>query len=468
LQLKLKPQTCGLSATIGVVGALLLTAGCYGPDWLGFGKPSAPGVKLSDAYLDARTALLQLAQDRDPVTRANAVEALSTTLGAEAGEVYQQGLSDPLAVVRFESAMAIGDVKCAPALPVLRRMVQDNKTEPQRAEPDKRVFCSLIYALHELGDDSKTGELASLLYDEQPEVRMDAALVMGKMGAPSAIGPLNSVLSNERDEAVKIQLTESLAMLGDSRSAEVLEAFTKGYYLDLRLLAIPAIARTGSERAIRVLKEITADREPARVRVKASGELAKMGLADPAMLSYCLRAMRDPAGLLKESGRASRRAADDNAGNLKFLAVIALGSFGDEKVVDDLHPLVMKDPDGPIRVAAAASILRLLKGYKPLTPPAAVVPPATVPPAVVPPAVVPPAKVPPAKVPPATVPPEAVPPEAVSSAPAAPASEPAAVTSEPAAGNVSEIRLAPKAPKVPPAPEGPATRPQLHTAGGKD
>ena len=437
---------------IAVIGALLL-AGCGGLYWLGLAEPAAPVFTPSQAYIDARTAILQLAQDRDPVTRANAVEALSTTLGAEAGEVYMQGSSDPLPVVRLASAMAIGDVKYAPALPTLRRMVQDNKTEPQRAEPDKRVFCALIYALHSLGDDGKTGELAPLLFDEQPEVRMDAAMAMGKMGAPSAIGPLNSVLSNEREEAVKIQLTESLAMLGDSRSAEVLEAFTKGYFLDLRLLAIAAIGRTGSERAIRVLKELTAAREPARVRVKAAGELARLGFGDPAMLSYCLRAIREPAELLKESAQVSRRAADSDAGSLKLLAIIAMGWFGDEKVVNDLHPL-LRDQEGPIRVAAAASILRLLKGYKPLTAPAAV-PPAAPAQAVVPPAV-------PA---PEPVVPKAVFPEPI--APLAPAA-PAATTSAPAGGDVSKVRLAPKLPDVRPAPEGPTTRPQLHTAGGKD
>jgi len=428
-------------------------AGCTGPVWLGFAEPAAPSFAPSQAYLDASTTLRQMALDRDPVTRANAVEALSTTLGAEAGEVYMQGSSDPLPVVRLASAMAIGDVKYSPALPTIRRMVQDNKTEPQRAEPDKRVFCALIYALHSLGDDGKTGELATLLFDEQPEVRMDAALAMGKMGAPSAIGPLNSVLSNEREEAVKIQLTESLAMLGDSRSAEVLEAFTKGYFLDLRLLAIAAIGRTGSERAIRVLKELTADREPARVRVKAAGELARLGFGDTAMLSYCLRAMREPAELLKESTKVSRRAADSDAGSLKLLAVIATGWFGDEKVINDLHPL-MRDREGPIRVAAAASILRLLKGYKPLTAPAAA-PPAAAPPIAAQPPAVPPAAAPPAAIPPAAAPSAAVPPPAVPQVPAAPA----ATTSAPAAGDVPEVR---------PAPEGPTTRPQLHTAGGKD
>jgi hypothetical protein len=282
-------------------------------------------------------------------------------------------------------------------------------------------------------------------------------------------------LSNEREEAVKIQLTESLAMLGDSRSAEVLEAFTKGYFLDLRLLAITAISRTGSERAIRVLKELTADREPARVRVKSAGELARLGVGDPAMLSYCLRAMREPAELLKESAKASRRAADDNADSLKLLAVIALGWFGDEKVVADLHPL-LKDRQGPIRVAAAASILRLLKGYKPLTAPAPISPapisPAAPAQPVVPPEAPAPATLPAAVVPHPVVPHMVLPLDAP--VPVAPKPgflkpvAPLVPDSAPAAGNVPEAAPAPIVPKVAPAPEAPTTRPQLRTAGGKD
>jgi hypothetical protein len=258
----------------------------------------------------------------------------------------------------------------------------------------------------------------------------------------------------------------------------VLEAFTKGYFLDLRLLAIAAIGRTGSERAIRVLKELTAAREPARVRVKAAGELARLGFGDPAMLSYCLRAVREPAELLKESAQVSRRAADSDAGSLKLLAIIAMGWFGDEKVVNDLHPL-LRDQEGPIRVAAAASILRLLKGYKPLTAPAAVppaapaqavVPPAVPAPTTVPAAVVPHPVIPQMVVPPAVPAPEPVVPKAVFPEPIAPLAPaaPAATTSAPAGGDVSKVRLAPKLPDVRPAPEGPTTRPQLHTAGGKD
>ena len=217
-------------------------------------------------------------------------------------------------------------------------------------------------------------------------------------------------------------------MLGDTRSAEVLEAYTKGYFLDDRLMAIRALAGTGSERAIRVLREMTAQREPARVRVKAAGELAKLGMPQPGMYEYCLRALREPQTILAESGAGSRRAADKDSDNLRYLAVLALGWYGNDQVIHDLQPL-LSDASGALRVAAAESILRLLKDYRPMT---------------------------------GMTPEPAPAPEPV--APPAPMPEPAPPTPTPPAA-----APAPEAPTVVPSiPEMPATRPNLKTAGGKD
>ncbi len=353
---------------MGLVGALFLT-GCEMGQWMGFSKPAAPVVDRNKAYVDARTALFQLAQDKDPATRANAIEALSTTLGTDVGEVYQQGLSDQSPLVRFASAMAIGDLKYEPAKPTIQRMVKDREDEPVKAEPDKRVFCALLYALHELGDDSITGQLAPLLYDSEPEVRSQAAMAMGKMGDPSAISPLKSMLVNEQNEAAKIQVTESLAVLGDSRSAEVIEAYTKGYFLDLRLAAIPAMANTRSPRAQRVLKELTVAREPARVRVMAAGQMAKMGYADPDMFEFCVEALQYPESTLKKSAKSSRRAADSDAGSLRQLAALAVGWYGNEEALSALQPL-LRAGQGPVRVAVATSTLRIIDRHGPSARPA--------------------------------------------------------------------------------------------------
>jgi len=320
-------------------------------------------IDPAKAYIDAKAVLLQSADDRDPATRSHAMEALAQAIGAEAGAAFAQGLHDESPAVRFAAALAIGDVAHKPALPVLREMARENT-----GERDKRVYCAIIYALYRLGNDQHAGELGRLLFDEEREVRMDAALVMGKMGEPSATGPLKTLLANEQDDGVRIQVTESLAVLGDSRSAEVIEAYTKGYFLDLRLAAIPAMAKAGGPRALRALKELTHKRHPARVRVSAAGELARLGVFDRAACALCLASVRDPQKVLEEAGGRSQRAADRDAASLKRLAILSLGWMNRQDVVNRLHPL-LKDPDGGARVAAALSLLRLLKAYRPVAAP---------------------------------------------------------------------------------------------------
>lgn len=337
--------------SVGVISSALLV-GC------GSGRQEET-IDPAKAYIDAKTVLLQSADDTDPGTRSHAIEALATALGAEAGATFTQALEDENPAVRFAAALAIGDTEHKPALPALLKMAQ-TKT----GERDKRVFCGVIYALYRLGNDEHARDLGKLLFDDEREVRMDAALAMGRMGEPSAMGPLKTLLANEQDDGVRIQVTESLSLLGDSRCAEVIEAYTKGYFLDLRLAAIPALGRAGGTRAPRTLKQLTQDRHPSRVRVSAGGELARLGHFDQDAYDLCVASVKDPAKVLEEASKRSKRAADKDAASLKRLAILSLGWMGRQDVVSLLHPL-LKSKDGGVRVAGTLSMLRLLKAYRP-------------------------------------------------------------------------------------------------------
>jgi len=332
--------------------------GCRGFSFM-HKKPEVLTVEPRRAYTDAKTALLQSADSPDAVTRVHAIEALAGTLGNSEGAVYREALRDENPALRYAAAMAIGDTRYAAALDDLLAMAKQGA-----GERDKRVYCAVIYALYRLGNDESCRDLAGLLFDKEPEVRMDAAMVMGRIGEPSAMGPLKTVLTNEQNDGVKLQIVESLALLGDSRSAELLEAYTKGYFLDLRLAAVPALARSGSPRAGQVLRELTAPRNPARVRVAAAGELARMGAAAEADYELCKEALLDTETMLRESSKRSRRNVDNNASSLKRLAAMSLGWMKRDTAVNILHPLLTGSDEG-VRAAAAMSILRLLWAYRP-------------------------------------------------------------------------------------------------------
>jgi len=319
----------------------------------------------SRTYIDAVTTLRQAAEDPDPVTRSNAIEAISQTLGRQAGPVLEQALSDPYPSVRFAAAMAIGDLRYKPASRLLHDMAKSDGGSA-RAEPDKRVFCAIIYALHQIGDTSYTSQLGRLLCDDEKEVRADAAMVMGRMDEPSAIVPLKVQLADEQDPSVQLQILESLAMLGDKQSAVRLEAHTKSQYMEDRLLAIEAMKRSGSPRTLAVLRNLLSDRQPPRIRVAAAGAMAKCGDTSPELYSLAAHDATEPRAVMTKAYK-DRSVSDFEVNSLQRLAAIALGWMGRPEGVNVLRPL-LASKHGGVRVAAAMSLVRLLKAYRPTEP----------------------------------------------------------------------------------------------------
>jgi len=330
----------------------------------GCADPRTPElVSPQRAYIDATTVLRQAADDPDPVTRANAIEGLSQTQGLDAGGIYKQALGDEYPTVRFAAAMAIGDVRYEPARDTLIGMAK-REPESDQAEPDKRVFCAVIYALHRLGDTTFTSQLAELLSDQEKEVRADAAMVLGKLGEESATVPLSVQLEYEQDPSVQLQIVESLALLGDRQNALRLEAHTKTSYLEDRLVAIGAMQRVGSRRSVPVLRALLNRRQPPRVRVAAAGALARLGYIDQGGYEFSLRSAKRPRVVIKESFRDDREIFEVEALSLQRLAAMSLGWMRRQEARGALHSLLSSE-DGPVRVAAAMSLLRLLKAYRP-------------------------------------------------------------------------------------------------------
>ena len=323
--MRMERLTHSMAAAMAMVGAVFLV-GCRMPE-------EEFTLAPAKAYLDAKTTLLQSVEDRDPITRSHAIEALAATIGTEAGATYVQGLDDENPAVQFAAALAVAETRHAPALEKLRKLAGHGQ-----GDGDKRVYCAVILALHRLGDDRHAMDLGKLLFHREREVRMDAALAMGRMGEPSAVGPLKTLLSNEQDEGVRIQLTESLAM-----------------------------ARVGTARARLALRQLIHERQPARVRVSAAGELARLGQTDEALYDLCVQSVRNPERVLAEAATQSKRAADKDATSLRRLAMLSLGWMKRDSAGAILHPR-LQHRDGDVRVAAALSLLRLFEGYRPRTP----------------------------------------------------------------------------------------------------
>ncbi len=434
-------SSLGLWKRLSSLTAVLCLAGAGGCNL--FAPP--PPVMTADPFkaaIDAKHVLLSAVDDRDEFTRAEAIEGLGQTLGADVGNTYIQALQDPSPVVRFAAAIVVGDLKYSPAKPELMRMTQG----PPDGERDKRVFAGAVYALYCMGNTDHTRDLGTLLFDPEWEVRANVALVMGKMGNVRAMDPLKALRSTERTPAVQIQVKDSLALLGDAGSIESLEGYARSsIYVDERIPAIQALAKVRDSQAVYLLRGMVLPGEPVLIRLVTAGALAQLGYYSQEGFDFCMRTVHDPVVVLSESAGGKVAIIAEDAAKAEQLAAISLGLMGNTAAVDSLEQ-VLRSADGQARVAAAKSILTLLAAYRKAQPP---VPPAPV--------MKPMTPVPPPPVKPA---PPVVKPSPAVVKPAPPVVKPAPAATKPATP-------AP-APTSAPVQNPSTTRPKLITSGAKD
>jgi HEAT repeat protein len=328
-----------------------MVAGCGS---MGYDRDEKPPLNVAQARLDARAALLQAAVSADPLTRSHAMEAIGETLGRQDAGMLVQGLDDPAVAVRYAAAMALGDIAYEPAKERLIQLVDNPRS-------DQRVVCAAIYALSRMGHTRYAGQLGTILMSELALGRSAAAMAMGRMGEQSAVGPLKTVMGDEDDPGAKMAMVEALAQLGDQRSIRSLEAYAKGYLLDLRLAAIRALGEIKPPRAKIVLNHILQSDNPPRVRVAAAGALAGMGTVDPAGYELALQALRRPRKTIRGAYGEEYPIKNVEVSSLRQLAAMALGRMGKKQAVPYLRRY-LDSQDGAVRVAAAMAILEILPG----------------------------------------------------------------------------------------------------------
>ena len=316
----------------------------------------APPVNRARMRQDAIIALRQAAEADVASTRFIALEAIPAALGAPGGAICKQALADPSPEVRTAAAMGIGDLRYAPAKEKLQKMAM---YKVKGAERDARAYCAVIYALHQLGDETHTTHLGTLLFDREKEVRATAAAVMGRMGLKAAISPLKSALADERDHDLKFELTRSLARCGERSSLRRIEAHTRDQFVDERIIAVKAMLELQSPMCRTIFSSLAANDKSPRVKTVAAGGLAALGYETPALFSYCVRAAMEPRKVMKEALGERREPTDKQIHFLQSLAATALGEFKHRQSIDVVGEL-LKSSDPGVRVAAAASILKAI------------------------------------------------------------------------------------------------------------
>lgn len=283
----------------------------------------------------------------NPAVRAQAIEALQQTAPEEGVLWFQTALRDEHPGVRFAGCMALGAMRHPASREMLLTRVHDE---------DARVQAAAIYSLHRIGDTEYTGRLAELLLrHKDPQVRNNAAYVLGELGEAGAIPILRRAV---HDEEVALQAVEAMAKLGDDRAFQQLTIFTHDYRGDRRIVALNALGALRDPKGLKAIELQYIEASMIEVRLAAARAMGCFGRKDG------LRFSLDHLDFTAPSPRE-----DDPAANqimrIRSMAALALGAIGDRSALPKLQARLDAQDDPRVQVAAAKAILEIIRASGP-------------------------------------------------------------------------------------------------------
>lgn len=230
---------------------------------------------FGDDYITDRSSLqaqaYQIIQnaldDTNPVARVNAIEVVATTGQYKLMPKVQRLLHDEFPPVRFAAALAVGDMRFAPAKSTLNPLLTDK---------DVNVIVAASYAMGRLGSTEYYEVLRRALNNIDQTVRANAAFLLGKTGDKSSLDILKSAQEDKSsNDKVRFQILEARARLGDVEVLQKLWAIVYSAFADDRIMGIRAIGTLGTPKARDIL--VTKLDDPVlEVRIVAAEQLGKL------------------------------------------------------------------------------------------------------------------------------------------------------------------------------------------------
>ncbi|UCD76739.1 MAG: HEAT repeat domain-containing protein [Phycisphaerales bacterium] len=302
-------------------------------------RPQAPPAEIRE---NAISILLQAVESKNPLLRANAIEAL--TLAPEHLEpAVRKGLADENRGVRFVAAMSVGRQRLISSAHLLKPLLVDES---------RSVRAAAIFGTHACGRPVDLNPLAAMLGSADPEVKANAAMALGELGNPTAIpmlrqavGQNTSQMTPAKAKMVDLQLAEAMVMLGAEQQIEPIRAalFNRAEEAELSVLACQICGRLRDRHAVPDLNNILAYegrfRRPAELRMAAIAALAQI----------------DPSWAVTDVPMAY---ASHKQYTLRAQAALTLGTLADPVSLPVLATM-LSDPHPVVQVSAAGAILRI-------------------------------------------------------------------------------------------------------------
>ena len=272
----------------------------------------------------SRGVLVSLLDDDDVELRRLAAIALGSGLHREACDALVRALGDRSGDVRREAAYSLAAYRRAEGAELL---VEDIRAGPRRAraidtlawvgepaadaleklagDPAERVEARIaaIIALTDLGLARSVPVIEKSLESDSGELRAAAALALGEIADPRALGPVWRIV-DDRDRRVRMCAAYAAARLGnDSRLAGIGSELMTGSG-PARNMAARLLSRVEGERAARMLLVGLEAPQPGVRAVSARG-LGRKGLKSPEAVRALSTRARDPDPLVRRAAAAA-------------------------------------------------------------------------------------------------------------------------------------------------------------------
>lgn len=308
-------------------------------------RTRSPDTRTSQEHLrDRALQILRQAADAEySLLRANAIEAMQFA-PEHLDPLVRRGLVDDNRGVRFVAAMTIGEYRMDSLAHLLEPLLHDES---------ESVHAAAIYALKRCAKTADLTPLSSMIVSDDPEVRANAAVVLGDLGNSTAVPVIRQALGRGMDRVnaakvkmVDLQLAEALVKLGEVRQIEAIRAalFAPAEEAELTALACMMCARLRDERAvpnlIRLARLTGQFQQPAEVRMAATWALAHI----------------DPARTTTE---VPMEYVTSTQYQLRVQAALTLGEIGDSASLGVLTTM-LADGNPLVQVAAASAVLQVL------------------------------------------------------------------------------------------------------------
>lgn len=254
---------------IGIILTGLLISGCAEEQAPQLTASTEATIHTQSLKPRAKEILEKALQCDSPHLRSAAIEIVVETGQKDMLPHLTRLVTDPVVPVRFNAAIALGDMKCSGCEKILRKSLND---------PDVNVRIAAAYSLAQLKKPGFTEYIRAAAKNADQTVRANAALLLGKLGDTDSIPLLYEVMTDDDStDKVRLQAVESLALLGDEQMyRSKLWALLISKFNDDRVMGIRGMGALNTTESRNAIISVLDD-DVQEVRLFAAEQLARLG-----------------------------------------------------------------------------------------------------------------------------------------------------------------------------------------------